>query len=150
MGTKKRSAEQVRFSVSPEQATAIACLDPVQIWLLCAHRVASDIGFRIEDRVLCNRLDTSEDQAKAVFAILDHYSVGVAVRGISPAGVVGELTATKIKPEYAVLLANAADEIAHGLRILNKSQSYFLAGNLHEMRSQLAKIESAIEKQRQE
>lgn len=95
-------------------------------------------------------MDTSEDQAKAVFAILDHYSVGVAVRGISPAGVVGELTATKIKPEYAVLLANAADEIAHGLRILNKSQSYFLAGNLHEMRSQLAKIESAIEKQRQE
>lgn len=138
------NAQQVERFVKPEQAASIKTLDRIQIWLLCAHYVTRDIGFRVQAGEVYQRLGVTEEQGEAVSAILDHYSVGIAVRAISPAGVVGELTSAKLKPEYAVLLGDAADEIAHGLRILNKSQSYFVAAHLDAIEKGLASIECVL------
>jgi len=143
MSKAENKPKRKRHDISDKEVRAIKSLDREQLWLLSVQRLAA-FDFKTNDGALRKLLGVTDDQMKAVENVITHYSIGIAVRGVSPAGVVGELIDLDINPDYAVLLADTAAEVSYRIRLVGKTRSYFSARGIQDILERLERIDTAL------
>ena len=132
--------------LTKQRIAAVKSLSREQLWLLAVQTSAPPRPeVEVESKAVARLLGVSGKQSEAVENITRHYVVRLAVRQISPSGVVMELINSGLTPEYATLLADVAEQTAENLRAYWSGDALLAHSRLERVLKRLTAIEQALE-----